>query len=231
MPSDIINGMDPIPINERDCQFKHITADPISGAPPFHISADEYTSQEAQDLYRFFTSEYPSFVIKSTRLFQRDPMMRIERAPVINPQGFEELARQLILVALKECDQSLNRRRWYVRFVSDLIDPKYGKNTGAASDCTDFNIKKDERCFGIRLLTEELPSKSPEDQLAYLLFNILHEIYETDYWEMKKKEGSIPTRQNPAKPHYNDAEHEIVANSRAFKTLKTIYPNLIHRQW
>lgn len=190
---------------------------------PFHVDVSKYSPAELEILRSFFMdSNFPSFTL---RISQRDSAMRFENFPIAEKnEEFQDVMQKSVQDLMAECHPLLKRRGIVVRFVSNINETLQGKVFSPGAECLDAEVDG-EKMYWIRALKGDINEFDDENIIPTLVFRVLHEIAETDYY-LKSPEGTIDPITDPNSPEYLFFEDEEIVNRRVFRILKKYYPEV-----
>jgi len=189
--------------------------------PPYHAESGKYTKREIYGLVAFAEEEFPHFYLPKGF---RDSTFKIEIPNVSWSGRFTYAALSVLPDELQSCHPRLKRTNVVVRFVQELEERQdFEGKKGAAAVINEISIKNEKKLYLIRVVPED--TGNDDERVSTTLFRIIHEIAEEDYF-LKSPKGTRDLMKFIGTPDYEYTEDEEVANRRAFRAVKKIYPTL-----
>lgn len=189
---------------------------------PYHVEHTAYTPEEAMTIKSFMEDPaVDTFVLPRSI---RDGKFLIENLPFPEAGEFKSLVLQELPDELDSCHPKLRRRDFYVRFVNNLSEfDLSGKDVRTHCDVLEVEEAGKYKHY-IRIDLDSLQNLHGDDLIATVLSMIVHELAEEDYY-MKSIEKIEDSKALLGKDGYSLTEDEEVANRRAVRLLRRIYPN------
>lgn len=173
------------------------------------------------------SDNYPSFTLP---VESRDGVKKFEKLP-INRKNLDleylGLITKTVPLLLQECHPLLRRRDMIARFVSKISECQGEKEILAAADCLDVEVGG-KKMYWIRTSLEDIGELDDDNLAPNLVFRVLHEITESDYYLRSPQNTEDPKGDLNSNEYYY-TEDEEMANRRSIKIIKQFYPDVHFR--
>lgn len=182
-----------------------------------------YTRDEYMTFEKFMSENFEGVVLK----MKGEGMIKIEYPPssIVSHQEWDNILEVVLLTETATFHPRLRRKKITVRFVDKLFDP-----TNTKESCgTCFSMPKEEWVM-IPLLNSSKCCSDTEN----IMFTIIHELAESDFWEKtlkydeEAKEADLRTHDLFGnEQRYRNLLDEKIANRRAFRACQRYWPGII----
>jgi len=190
----------------------------------------EYTQKQLKTLSEFMHADFPHWETGGGR---RNGILRIEcpNSGICSQGEWVDSLNQIVLPEYDTFHAALKNRKMIVRFVPKLTDFKEGVEIGGHGHVV--------KAGGNTEYWYRIPILDSTNNLAnqkQLLFMLMHELTETDFWRkttpgewitlLSEDNKSIEYLKDGHDVEYSQLTDENIANRRAWRALRRKWPNI-----
>jgi len=203
---------------KQEIQYKSIT----SAESVYHISGKNYTKKEIIEIFTWGNQPIDGY-----HLQDRQGLLIVENPPedICSISVWHNYLETVLRPEWESLHPILRRSNIVIRFVDQLIDNKEQIEIGGDFNWFQVNGKK------IHLMRLSLNPKGKRIDVENLLFKLIHELAEEDFWQ-KTTKGELVDLEEANKSDaallrrkdYPLIIDEAIANRRAVRALRKIWP-------